>query len=406
MNETNGEKTQETLDAHLRSTVESGELPGVTAMVTTSEDTVYQAGFGETKRGSGLAMTLDSVMMLASMTKPITGLAAMILVERGDLALDAPARDVLTEVDDLVVLEGWDDNDKPIVRAPKKTVTLRHFLTHTSGLSYEFWNADIGRYQEGKGIPGIITQKNAALFTPMIAEPGEKFEYGISMDWAGKMVEAVSGQRLSVFMRENIFGPLGMPSTAFKITPDMETRRAWLHTRGDDGALEPYDFVKPQDPEFEEGGGGLYSTCRDYTRFMRMMLNKGELDGVRIISPETVALMSRNAIGDVSVGPLKTVMPDLSNDCEFFPGQRKTWGLSFMINEEKGSTGRTAGSLSWAGLSNVYFWIDPEEDIAGTFMTQMLPFADGISVDAFLGFEKKVYELKIQGGLVPQTSCN
>jgi methyl acetate hydrolase len=227
----------------------------------------------------------------------------------------------------------------------------------------------------------------------MIAEPGEKFEYGISMDWAGKMVEAVSGQKLGVFMRENIFEPLGMASTAFKITPDMETRRAWLHTRGEDGTLEPYDFVKPQDPEFEEGGGGLYSTCRDYTRFTRMMLNNGELDGLRIISPETVALMSRNAIGDLSVGPLKTVMPDLSNDCEFFPRQRKTWGLSFMINEEKAPAGRSAGSLSWAGLSNVYFWIDPKEDIAGTFMTQMLPFADGPSVDAFLKFEKKVYEL-------------
>lgn len=391
MNKLVGESTQETLDAHLRSTVENGKLPGVTAMVTTSEGTVYQSGFGESKRGSGLGMTPDSVMMLASMTKPITGLAAMILVERGDLTLDAPARDVLPEVDDLVVLEGWDDNGDPIVRAPKNTVTLRHFLTHTSGLSYEFWNADIGRYQERKGIPGIISGEDAALFTPMVAEPGEKFEYGISMDWAGKMIEAVSGQKLGVFMRDNIFEPLGMSSTAFKITPDMETRRAWLHTRGENAALELFDFVKPQDPEFEEGGGGLYSTCRDYTRFMRMMLNKGEMDGVRIISPETVALMSRNAIGDVSVGPLKTVMPDLSNDCEFFPGQRKTWGLSFMINEEKAPTGRSAGSLSWAGLSNVYFWIDPKKDIAGTFMTQMLPFADEISVEAFLGFETKVY---------------
>lgn len=393
MNKLVGENTQETLDAHLRSTVENGELPGVTAMVTTSEGTVYQSGLGESKRGSGLGMTPDSVMMLASMTKPITGLAAMILVERGDLTLDAPARDVLPEVDDLVVLEGWDDNGDPIVRAPKNTVTLRHFLTHTSGLSYEFWNADIGRYQERKGIPGIISGEDAALFTPMTAEPGEKFEYGISMDWAGKMIEAVSGQKLGVFMRENIFEPLGMSSTAFKITPDMESRRAWLHTRGEDGILEPYDFVKPQAPEFEEGGGGLYSTCRDYTRFTRMMLNKGEVDGVRIVSPETVALMSRNAIGDLSVGPLKTVMPDLSNDCEFFAGHRKTWGLSFMINEEKAPTGRTAGSLSWAGLSNVYFWIDPKKDIAGTFMTQMLPFADEISVEAFLDFETKVYDL-------------
>lgn len=393
MNKLVVESTQDMLDAHLRSTVENGELPGVTAMVTTSEGTVYQAGFGESKRGSCTSMTPDSVMMLASMTKPITGLAAMILVERGDLALDAPARDVIPEVDDLVVLEGWDDNGEPIVRAPEKTVTLRHFLTHTSGLSYEFWNADIGRYQERKGIPEIITQEDAALFTPMIAEPGEKFEYGISMDWAGKMVEAVSGQKLGVFMRQNIFEPLGMASTAFKITPDMEARRAWLHTRGEDGTLEPYDFVKPQDPEFEEGGGGLYSTCRDYTRFTRMILNNGELDGQRIISPETVALMSRNAIGDLSVGPLKTVMPDLSNDCEFFPGQRKTWGLSFMINEEKAPTGRSAGSLSWAGLSNVYFWIDPKKDIAGTFMTQMLPFADEISVEGFLGFETKVYNM-------------
>ena len=185
-----------TWDGLLKSRVENGELPGVTAMVTTSAGDIYEAGYGESKCGSGRPMTADSVVMLASMTKPITGLAAMILVDQGRLSLDTPARDVLPEVDDLVLLEGWDDNDDPITRAPKKNVTLRHFVTHTSGLSYEFWNADISRYQEHMGIPGIITQENAALFTPMIAEPGQKFQYGISIDWAGRMVEAVSGQKI------------------------------------------------------------------------------------------------------------------------------------------------------------------------------------------------------------------
>jgi len=379
-------------DALLSKAVDDGSIPGVCAITTTSEGPIYEASFGEATLGSHQAMNTDTVVLLASMTKPITGAAAMMLVEQGRLQLDAPARNWVPDVEKLVVLEGWDDNGDPITRAPKKDVTLRHFLTHTSGLSYEFWNEDIGRYQERTGVPSVLTQENASLFTPMLAEPGEKWEYGISMDWAGRMVEAVSGQTLGVFMKENILDPLGMNSTAFKLSEEMEARRASVHQRIDSGDIEATDFVKPQDPEFEEGGGALYSTCNDYSRFVRMILNKGILDGNRVFKPETVELMSRNAIGDLSVNRMVSVMPELTADCEFFPGQRKTWGLSFMINEEKAPTGRSAGSLSWAGLPNAYFWIDPAQDIASVYMTQILPFADQEFMNLYLGFEKSVYD--------------
>ena len=382
---------KKTVDTILGAAVDNGSVPGVCAMAATAEGSIYEAAFGEATLGSDQAMNKDTVVLLASMTKPITGTAAMILVEQGRLELDAPAKRWVPDVEKLRVLEGWDDNGDPISRAPKNDVTLRHFLTHTSGLSYEFWNGDIGRYLDKVGVPSVITQEKASLFSPMVAEPGEKWEYGISMDWAGQMVEAASGQTLGAFMKENIFDPLRMDSTAFKISDEMEVRRASIHQRNIDGVLEPIDFVKPQDPEFEEGGGALYSTCSDYIRFARMILNKGILDGNRVLMPETVALMSRNAMGDLSVSRLNTAMPDLTNDCEFFPGQRKTWGLSFMINEEEAPTGRSAGSLSWAGLPNTYFWIDPSADVAGVYAVQLLPFADDKSLGLFLDFEKSVY---------------
>jgi CubicO group peptidase (beta-lactamase class C family) len=269
---------------------------------------------------------------------------------------------------------------------------LRHLLTHTAGFSYELWNADIVRYQQVKGIPGIGTCQNLALRTPLVADPGERWEYGIGIDWTGKMVEAVSGKKLGVYLQENLFGPLGMKSTAFRITPAMRERIAKVHQRGNDGKFTPTDFAMPEEPEFEMGGGGLYSTAGDYLMFVRMILNRGKANGNQVLKPETVDLMSRNAMGDLKVVMLKTVMPDLTNDAEFFPGMPKNWGLSFMINEQAAPTGRSVGSLAWAGLANTYFWIDPSKSIGGVYLTQILPFADTKSLSLFYAFEKAVYQ--------------
>src|SRR2546422_2405224 len=195
-------------------------------------------------------MTLDSVVWIASMTKAITATAAMQLVERGKLSLERPASEMVPELAAAKVLEGFDAAGKPRLRAPKRPITLRHLLTHTAGFGYEIWDPAIARYQTATGTPGITTCTNAALTTPLMFDPGDRWEYGISIDWAGKMVEAVSGQRLDRYFQENIFGPLGMKDTSFTISPSQRARLASVHQRGGDGALAPIEFEIPQQPEF------------------------------------------------------------------------------------------------------------------------------------------------------------
>lgn len=383
---------KENVNALLQNAVAHGDVPGVVAAATNRAETIYEGGFGERILGSGSAMMPNTVVWIASMTKAITGMAAMQLVEQGKLKLDTPASDVLPYLGEVEVLESFDAAGQPITRAPKRPITLRHLLTHTAGFSYEIWNASIIRYQEVKGIPGITTCQNAALTTPLLFDPGERWDYGINIDWVGKMVEAVSGKKLGDYMQAYIFEPLGMSSTAFKLTPDMRSRLAKIHQRGDDDALTPLDLEIPQEPEFEMGGGGLYSTVSDYLQFVRMLLNLGMANGHRVLKPETVQLMSTNQMGDCRVCALKTVIPSLSNDAEFFPGMAKTWGLSFMINTEPAPTGRSAGSLAWAGLANSYFWIDPTTAIGGVYATQVLPFADKKSLPLYVAFEKAIYQ--------------
>ncbi len=381
----------DSVDGILEAAVSRGDVPGVAAAATTAVGTVYEGGFGERAVGGGVSMSPDTVGWIASMTKAVTGAAAMQLVEQGRLDLDGPASAVIPYLGEVGVLEGFDEEGQPRTRPPKRPMTLRHLLTHTSGFAYEIWNEDILAYQEAKSVPRFTTCENAALTTPLLFDPGDRWDYGIGVDWAGKMVEAVSGQRLGQYMKENLFDPLGMDDTAFRITPAMQERIATIHARGEDGNWVPMEFIVEQDPEFEMGGGGLYSTVDDYLKFIRMILNKGAANGHRLLRPETVEAMSANSIGNSCVVKLSTAMPPYSNDAEFFPEMEKTWGLTFMINNEAAPTGRTAGSLGWAGLANSYFWIDPAKGIGGAYLTQILPFADEMSLPLYLDFETAVY---------------
>ena len=380
------------IDKMLERAAGTGDVPGVVAMATDRDGTIYQGAFGKRVLGQPAAMSLDTVAWIASMTKAVTGAAAMQLVEQGKLDLDAPAEAVVGELARAHVLQGFDATGQPKMRAPKRPMTLRHLLTHTAGFGYEIWNGDVAAYQTAKNVPGIISCQNAALNTPLLFDPGEKWLYGINIDWAGKMVEAVSGKRLGAYMQENLFAPLGMSSTAFKITPAMRERLAKIHQRGDDDVLTPQlDLEIPQDAEFDMGGGGLYSTAGDYLKFVRMILNRGQANGTQVLRPETVDQMSRNNMGDSRVSPLKTVVPALSNDAEFFPGMSKTWGLTFQINDETAPTGRPAGGLMWAGLANSYYWIDPKTGIGGVYLTQVLPFADKKALPLYYAFETAFY---------------
>lgn len=383
-------KTQ--ADALLRAAAESGDVPGVVATATDRNGTIYEGGFGLRTLGEPAEMTPDTVVWIASMTKALTGTAAMQLVEQGKLTLDSPVSTIIPALGEVEVLEGFDADGQPRTRKPRRAITLRHLLTHTAGFGYSFWNADVVRYQQVKGLPPIISCQNATLQLPLHFDPGERWEYGINMDWVGKLVEAVSGRRLGAYLSEKVFGPLGMTDTAFRITPSMRQRLAKIHQRGADGTLVPTGLEIPQEPEFEMGGGGLYGTVGDYLKFVRMMLNHGRAGSEQLLKPETVELMSRNAMGDCKVIMLPTTNPSLSLDAEFFPGMPKGWGLSFMINDEQAPTGRTAGSLGWAGLANSYYWIDQARGLGGVYATQILPFVDHKALPLYLEFEKTVYQ--------------
>lgn len=382
---------QDTLDAVLQAGIERGAAPGAVATVVDRNGVLWEGAAGERAIGSGSAMTTDTVGAIFSMTKSVTGAAAMQLVEQGKIDLDAPASEVCPEIGNLPVLEGF-DGDTPVTRPAATPITLRHLLTHTSGLVYDIWNTDMMKWHEVTGVPNILTLEKPSLSTPLAFDPGTKWEYGIGIDWAGQMVETVSGMTLGEYFAQNLTGPLGMNDTAFTHSPSMLERASALHGRGPDGSLAVVDIPPPPNPEFEMGGGGLHGTMNDYSRFIRMMLNDGELDGVRVLSPATVQMMSENHMGDLRVENLVTAQPMFSNDAEFFPGEPKSWGLTFQINEEPAFTGRPAGTLMWAGLANSFYWIDRQNGIGGCYLSQIIPFADQGSVDLFFELEKAVYD--------------
>ncbi len=384
------------IDDILQSAVATGAVPGVVAMVGDRDGTLYEGAAGERTLGSGVPMTTDTVGWIASMTKAVTSVAAVQLVERGKLQLDEPAAKVVPALGNTKVLDGFDDAGQPRLRPPKRPITLRHLLTHSAGLSYEIWNPDMAKVQTVTGIPSVTSCERKALELPMIADPGERWEYGINIDWAGMMIEEVTGQKLGQVLKQNLFEPLGMNSTAFKITPQMRERLAGVHLRGPDGKLVPFPFEIAQEPGFEMGGGGLYGTMGDYLRFARMVLNGGQLDGERVLKPETVELLKINHMGNCKVTNLKTAHP-LTNDAEFFPGVRKSWSLAFQINDEPAPTGRPAGGLMWAGLANSFYWIDPVNSLCGAYMTQIFPFADTGSVPTFYAVETAVYDERRKG---------
>ena len=380
------------IDEVLRAPVELGELPGVAAIAVTAEGVLFEGAFGRRALPDGAPMSLDTVFRIASMTKPVTAAAAMQLVEQGRLSLDAPAGDVVPGLAAPQVLEGFDAAGQPRLRPAKRPITLRHLLTHTAGFGYDIWNADLLRYMRATGLPAARTGLLAGLDMPLSFDPGERWQYGINIDWAGRMVEAASGEDLESYFVDHLFAPLGMGDTSFLVPPAMHARLATVHAREPWG-LRPLEVEINPPREFYPGGGGLYSTPREYARFLRMLLAGGELDGARVLKPETVALMLQNHMGEIDVEPMISTVPTSSLDFELFPGMRKKWGLSFLINTEGVAGRRSAGSSTWGGLNNTYFWLDPTRHVAGAVFTQILPFGDPVVLALVDAFETEVYRL-------------
>jgi methyl acetate hydrolase len=382
------------IDSALRNATSAGELPGIVAMAATENAVVYEGIFGDRRLHDTPAMSRDTVFRIASMVKLITSVAALQLVEQGKLSLDGPVPAIDPALGSPLVLDGFDAAGKPHLRPPRRPIALRHLLTHTAGFTYRLWDAEaIGYLKAVDKLPAA--ERSKLPRTPLMFDPGERWQYGPNIDWVGRIVESVSGEPLDSHLRKSIFDPLGMKDTAFVIASEQRAREASGHRRLPDGSLKPEPMEREPKrqaaPQSFSGGGGIYSTAPDYLALLRMLLNGGALEGARILRPETVTLMGQNQIGKVEAGILKTTAPGLSNDVDFFPGISLKWGFGHMINMAPVPEGRSAGSLTWAGLYNTYYWIDPKRRIAAVFMTQVLPFADERALHIYRAFERGIY---------------
>jgi len=384
------------IDSAFRAATSVGEVPGVVAMAANDQGILYEGIFGKRRLGDGAAMTRDTVFRVASMVKVITSVAALQLVEQDKLSLDAPVPDIEPAIGSPQVLDGFDAKGLPQLRPAQRPITLRHLLTHTSGLVYRLWDAKAVPYAKSLELLPKA-QRKLAPPTPLMFDPGARWQYGTSINWVGRIVEAIGGEPLDVYFRKHILDPLGMNDTAFVLKPQQREREASVHRRGPNGALtaEPKEQNSPR--QTFSGGGGIYSTAPDYLTLIRALLAGGALDGTRILRPETVALMGQNQIGDIDVGVLNTTVPALSNDVDLCPGVTRKWGFGHMITMQALAGGRGAGSLTWGGLLNTYYWIDPGRKVAAVFMTQVLPFADSRALRLYRQFEHGIYAALKEG---------
>ena len=367
-------------------------VPGVVAMITSRSANIFEGATGMRVLG-GHAMTTDTVFAIFSTTKAITGTAVLQCVEEGKLDLDAPAKAYVPEIGKLQVLEGFDENGNPTMRPPRRDITTRMLMLHTAGLGYEFFNVNYFRLAQERGQPSVVTCSKASLMTPLLFDPGDKWEYGSNIDWCGQIVERIRGKRLGEVMNELIFAPLEMEDIGFSLTPSMRSRLAVIHHRQPDGSLTPQpDMQLPADPEVHMGGHGLYGSIGEYMKFIRMWLNDGAGPNGRVLRKDTVDAAVRNGLeAHQRVVMLPGVIPTLSNDAEFFPGLKKSWSYTFMVNDEDAPTGRPAGSIGWAGLANTFYWIDRKNAFGGYWATQILPFGDPVSFGGYLEFETAAY---------------
>lgn len=373
-------------------TGDGARVPGVVAQVTDRNETIYAGAMGERRLG-GDPMTDDTVFAIFSTTKAIAGTTALQCVEEGLLDLDAPAKDYAPAIGELQVLDGFDSGGNLKLRAPKSDITTRQLMLHTAGFGYDFFNEDYLKMATDHGQPSVVTGSRAAIETPLLFDPGERWEYGTNIDWVGQVVEGVRGKRLGEVMEERIFAQLGITDLKFTRTDDMKARTATIHARGEDGSLTPMDdFALPDDPEVHMGGHGLYGSVGEYMKFIRMWLNDGDGPNGRVLKPETVDWACKGAlVPPQKVTMLPAVIPSLTNAAEFFPGSPKDWSYTFMVNNEEAPTGRPAGAIGWAGLANCYYWIDRQNGVGGYWATQILPFADAVSFTGYMDFETAVY---------------
>jgi CubicO group peptidase (beta-lactamase class C family) len=377
------------MDAILRAGIERRGIPAVAAMIANANGVTYSGAFGTRDSASGVPVGIDSIFSIASMTKAITSVAAMQMVEQGKVKLDEPMARLLPKLAEVRILEGFDAAGKPMLRPASTPITLKHLLTHTSGFCYDTWHEGMFRYAS---YTGTLGERMADNPPPLQFEPGTRWQYGYSTEWAGRLVEALSGLTLEQYFQRNIFAPLGMKDTSFILPPGKFDRLVSEFQKETDGKFREEPRTPPKPPQKFNGGGGLYSTVGDYTRFMQTILRGGLAAGRdRLLKAETIETMARNQIGDLSAGKLKSVRPATSADVDFHPGFKDGFGLGFLINAIAYSGGRSAGTLAWAGLENTYYWIDRRRALSAVIMMRFHPFGDPLAMGLLSDFEHAVY---------------
>jgi CubicO group peptidase (beta-lactamase class C family) len=373
------------IDDALRTGIAQRKIPAAVGIVADKSKTIYSGAFGA-RDSSGPPVTLDSIFAIASMTKPVTTVAALQLVEQGKVKLEEPVSKYLPQFATVQVLDAFDEHGAAILRPPTTPVTLKHLLTHTSGLCYDRWFEKAFRYTSR-----LKTPAPAGTLGPLMFDPGTGWQYGTGIDWAGRLVEAVSGINLEEYFQTKILRPLEMRDTSF-ILPESKFDRLVSTYQRKNGALEQNPRQPAPPPKSYNGGGGLYSTAPDYVRFMQMILGKGRgVNGAQILQAKTVDAMETNQIGQATAGKMKSFDANLSSDVDMQPGFIEKWGYGFLINTSAYSGGRSAGSLAWAGIFNTFFWIDPKRSLCAALLMQFLPFVDKEAVGLLSDFERTVY---------------
>jgi methyl acetate hydrolase len=379
------------IDQVLQGAVQDGAVPHAAAIVSNADGVLYEGGAGPRIVGEAEeTVTTSTQFAIMSMTKIVCTAAALQQVEREELDLDAPVEDYCPAFAELEVLDGFDD-DTPRMRSPASKATVRHLVTHTSGLAYWFWNADIVRWEQATGVPNVVPGSDEAFKAPLVADPGSKFVYGISVDWLGKVVEAVAGKGLDEVVREGITGPLGMDDTMFKLDDARLDNAVRVHTKGEDGKWASAGLILNQSPDWWAGGHGLYSTPRDFIRFERALLRGGELDGARILEASTVDAAFSNQIGELDFpAEIPTADPPITDSLNVGPGCK--WGYGLLLNTADLPGRRRAGTGAWAGLFNTHFFIDRTTGICASIYTNSLPFITRDEAWKLYGdFEEAVY---------------
>jgi methyl acetate hydrolase len=385
---TSGPEEATVLEQILDKAVETQNLPFAVGRVVSKGEVLWAGAAGSA--APGLVASQETQFRLWSMTKGIGALAVMVLVDRGELSLDTEVADVLPAFDELEVIESIDGSSIQY-RRPARRATIRHLLTHTSGLAYPLYNPKMIQYMQATGMSYVMQGRIDELTMPLMFDPGTEWSYGIGPDWAGYVIQQVTGRSVEDFCQTEIFEPLALPSFSFRPSHHAD-HLAGTFARTDQGTFVDAEFSPPADPELHGLGNALYGNAQDYTRFLQLVLGSGELDGVRLISPETFRAMTSNQIGDVPIPAIRSQDASISADVDhLFDDTRMTHTAGFFRTEADVPGMRSEGSLWWAGFLNTHYWVDPARDIAAVLMTQSLPFCEARFMGVFADFEREVY---------------